>query len=502
MKINKWAIGIVLILVIISLQSNISTGKGGCYRGPATEGVYKRSDGHYVTEHGTKLEMEELLEKGIISCRSTMGGGVQCFDRVGVPCLSDYIKGQRASKEPTIEKDISGVVVSIEMFGQTHELKWKCKKGMKFTECQKEVDKAYNQKNTFIANLRQQAKDKINEEFQQTDTYSQNALAYYIQLFGFNKIFGAYLKDYQYLVGEIFTEEDLLRIIYYELKDKLITLKSVLENKITSKSGQLIEESLGSNLMYLDYYIQEADLPRITRQWILQNFAFRNTVIYIGDFSQHETIDIIYGLFEENIMAITEKEHELKGLSEDRIEEQKEENKRIELKFVGYGFDGLYETEKAHILKLYNYEQEYFIELDEKRKEKINIDVLFNDKDGDGVKDYFDLCTTELENWNGFQDNDGCIDELPELAKGQLIQLTDDDIDQINPSIYENKIVWKEEDNLVLYDIEQGKTGAFAIDSKNPLTPVIHKDKIVFSDEKNKNHDVYVLDISEVTFRR
>jgi OOP family OmpA-OmpF porin len=39
------------------------------------------------------------------------------------------------------------------------------------------------------------------------------------------------------------------------------------------------------------------------------------------------------------------------------------------------------------------------------------------DKDGDGFPDSSDKCPTEAETRNGFQDSDGCPDEVPEAVK-------------------------------------------------------------------------------------
>ncbi|MFC1624756.1 putative Ig domain-containing protein, partial [Candidatus Omnitrophota bacterium] len=87
-----------------------------------------------------------------------------------------------------------------------------------------------------------------------------------------------------------------------------------------------------------------------------------------------------------------------------------------------------------------------------------------------------------------------------DLSTGQETQITNDPNDQILPVIYEDKIVWFDYRNgnsdIYMYDLSTGQEIQITDDSSEQFSTDIHEDKIVGKDGRNGNNDIYIYDFS------
>ncbi|MDB4349685.1 S8 family serine peptidase [Omnitrophica bacterium] len=83
----------------------------------------------------------------------------------------------------------------------------------------------------------------------------------------------------------------------------------------------------------------------------------------------------------------------------------------------------------------------------------------------------------------------------------EMEQITNDSFDQFDVRIYDNRIVWTDardgNRDIYMYDIYNKREEQITDDPDDQYEPGIYKDKIVWTDERNGNGDIFIYDISK-----
>ena len=78
-------------------------------------------------------------------------------------------------------------------------------------------------------------------------------------------------------------------------------------------------------------------------------------------------------------------------------------------------------------------------------------------------------------------------------------QITDNESMQVYPSIYENKIVWSDDRNgnwdIYMYDLEKKQEKQITTDISDQFDSDIYENKIVYADNRNGNVEIYLYDL-------
>jgi beta propeller repeat protein len=99
-----------------------------------------------------------------------------------------------------------------------------------------------------------------------------------------------------------------------------------------------------------------------------------------------------------------------------------------------------------------------------------------------------------------------------DLTTGTETQISTDIADQINPTIYDEKIVWQDIRNtftnggetknhwdIYFYDLTTGIETRVTTDTSPQINPTIYEEKIVWQDHRNGNWDIYMYDLTTGT---
>jgi TolB protein len=86
------------------------------------------------------------------------------------------------------------------------------------------------------------------------------------------------------------------------------------------------------------------------------------------------------------------------------------------------------------------------------------------------------------------------------LSTSTETQITTNQSNQTGPAIYEDRIVWQDKRNgnwdIYLYDLSTQKETQITNELADQINPAINKDRIVWQDKRNGNWDIYLYDLS------
>ncbi|MBS3081065.1 hypothetical protein J4221_06340 [Candidatus Pacearchaeota archaeon] len=128
-----------------------------------------------------------------------------------------------------------------------------------------------------------------------------------------------------------------------------------------------------------------------------------------------------------------------------------------------------------------------------------------NDGDPNTYPNALEICDSKDNDCDGSVDEGlTCTPDNNTTNDNCIIQITDDSVNQMNPAIYGDKIVWEDytnssDPNIFLYDLSTKTKKQITINPSRQTKPAIYGDKIVWIDERNKQPDIYMYDLSTNT---